>query len=276
MLNDHVINSCRHLLKPILRFLLRQGVLWNAFSDLAKEVYVAVARAEYGIDGRPTNNSRVAMLTGLSRREAARVRDVLLEVVPQEDERQGNRIARILTGWHTDPEFAASDGNPADLPAGRFTVLLNCYAGDLPHTAVKKEMMSHGLIEETADGDVRVLQRDYVYSRLDPEIIRQMGVALHDHAATLDHNLNEERRSEPRFERLADNAKIPEEKVDAFQSYVEERGLQFLQDIDAWLSQHQVEDEDASIMRTVRLGAGAFLIRDDNQRYARLTEGPER
>jgi hypothetical protein len=204
------------------------------------------------------------MLTGLSRREVGRVRDVLLEVVPQEDERQGNRIARVLTGWYTDPEFTDSDGQPRDLPATQFIVLLNGYAGDLPHTAVRKEMIRHGLMEEAANGDVRVLQRDYVYSRLDPEIIRQMGIALHDHAATLDHNLNDERRSDPRFERLADNARIPEDKIDAFQSYVEERGLQFLQDIDVWLSQHQVEDEDASIMRTVRLGAGAYLIRDDN------------
>lgn len=264
MSTNYVINSCRHLLKPLVRFLLRQGVLWSAFSDLAKEVYVAVARAEYGIDGRPTNNSRVAMLTGLSRREAARVRDVLLEVVPQDDERQGNRIARILSGWYTDAEFTDSEGRPADLSAARFTVLLNCYAGDMPHTAVKKEMTHHELIEETASGDLRVLQRDYVYSRLDPEIMRQMGVAMHDHAATLDHNLNEERRSEPRFERLADNAKIPEDQVEAFQAYVEERGLQFLQSIDVWLSEHQVEDQDASAVRTVRLGAGAYLIRDDN------------
>ena len=47
--------------------------------DKAQEVYVDVARADYGIDGRPTNNSRVAMLTGLSRREVARVRDMLLD-----------------------------------------------------------------------------------------------------------------------------------------------------------------------------------------------------
>ena len=151
-----------------MRFLLRQGVLWRDFAELAKETYVEIARAEYGIEGRPTNNSRVAMLTGLSRREVARVRDVLLEVVPQDEERTGNRMARILTGWYTDPEFTGPDGKPKPLSPVSFEVLLRCYAGDLPHTAVKKEMLKHGLIEELDGGHLRVLHRDFVYSSLDP------------------------------------------------------------------------------------------------------------
>lgn len=243
-----------------MRFLLRQGVLWSDFAELAKETYVEIARAEYGIEGRPTNNSRVAMLTGLSRREVARVRDVLLEVVPQHDERKGNRMAKILTGWHTDPEFTTPEGTPRDLSPVTFEVLLKCYAGDLPHTAVRKEMLQHGLMVELDNGNLRVLQRDYVYSSLDPEIIRQMGIALHDHAATLDHNLNEDRPGPSRFEGLADNAAIPADAIDEFRGYVEERGLEFLKDIDAWLSDHETEHNDA---RTVRLGAGAFLIHND-------------
>ena len=243
-----------------MRFLLRQGVPWQDFAELAKETYVEIARAEYGIDGRPTNNSRVAMLTGLSRREVARVRDVLLDIVPQEEERTGNRMARILTGWFTEPEFTSHDGKPRNLSPAVFDVLLKCYAGDLPHTAVKKEMLKYGLIEELDNGDLRVLHRDFVYSSLDPEIIRQMGIALHDHAETLDHNLNEERQGSPRFERLADNARIPIGAADEFHAFVEARGLEFLQEIDTWLSNHQTDGQEA---KTVRLGAGAYLIQND-------------
>ena len=76
---EHVIRSCRYLLLPVVRFLLRNGVTWDEFGELSKGAFVKVARDDYGIEGRPTNNSRVAMLTGLSRREVARVRDQLLE-----------------------------------------------------------------------------------------------------------------------------------------------------------------------------------------------------
>ena len=260
MLQDIVKQSCRHFLRPIVRFLLRQGVLWRDFAELAKETYVEIARAEYGIDGRPTNNSRVAMLTGLSRREVARVRDVLLQVVPQEEERTGSRMARILTGWFTDPEFTSPDGKPKTLSPVSFEILLKCYAGDLPHTAVRKEMIKHGLVEELDGGHLRVLHRDFVYSSLDPEIIRQMGIALHDHATTLDHNLDEDRSGKPRFERLADNARIPADAVDEFQAFVEARGMEFLKEVDTWLSDHQTQGQDA---KTVRLGAGAYLIHND-------------
>ena len=260
MLQQIAIDSCRHLLRPVVRFLLRQGVLWSDFAELAKETYVEIARAEYGIDGRPTNNSRVAMLTGLSRREVARVRDVLLEVVPHEDERKGNRMAKILTGWHTDPEFTGTDGRPRDLTPASFEILLRCYAGDLPHTAVKKEMLKHDLVTELDNGYLRVLERDFVYSSLDPEIIRQMGIALNDHGTTLEHNLNEDRVGERRFEGIADNTTVPASAIDEFQSYVEERGLEFLKDIDVWLSEHETDDQG---MSTVRLGAGAYLIRNE-------------
>ena len=259
MLQDIIKQSCSHLLRPVVRFLLRQGVVWKDFAELAKEVYVETARAEYGIDGRPTNNSRVAMLTGLSRREVARVRDVLLDAVPHDD-RKGNRMAKILTGWHTDPEFTTVKGTPKDLTPVGFEVLLKCYAGDLPHTAVRKEMLQHGLIEELDNGNYRVLQRDYIYSSLDPEIIRQMGIALHDHAATLAYNLDDDRTGQPHFEGLADNAAIPADALDEFHAFVEDRGMNFLKDIDTWLSAHESTSQDTT---TVRLGAGAYLIHNE-------------
>jgi hypothetical protein len=68
---------------------------------------------------------------------------------------------------------------------------LKRYAGDLPNSAVREEMLQRGLIEKTDDGLLRVLQRDYTCTNLDPEISRRMIEALQDNAATLDHNLNE-------------------------------------------------------------------------------------
>ena len=45
-------------------FLLKHGITWNEFGEISKEAYVKAARDDYGIQGRPTNNSRVAMMTG--------------------------------------------------------------------------------------------------------------------------------------------------------------------------------------------------------------------
>ena len=269
MLKEAIFQACRHFLRPIVRFLLRNGVTWNEFKELSKDMYVDVARQEYGIQGRPTNNARVAVLTGLSRREVSRVRDKLLEGDDSPGDRQGNRISRILTGWHVDPEFVEQDGRPKDLPAtgptGSLSSLLKRYAGDLPHVALRKEMLQLGLVEETADGRLKVMQRDYVYTTLDPNIVHQMSVALHDHTTTLEHNLNPERKKPTRFEGLADNARIPARSARSFMKLVEDRGLEYLQEIDTWLSAHQIEESEDATGRELRLGVGVYLIHDDSQ-----------
>jgi len=268
VIKEHVIKSCRYLLLPVVRFLLRHGVTWSEFSDLSKDAYVLVARSDYGIQGRPTNNARTAMLTGLSRREVARVRDRLLQGGVIAEENQGNRISQILTGWHVDSEFTDENGRPKVLPktgpTGSLPSLLKRYAGDLPHGAILKEMRKRELIEELNDGGYRVLRRDYVYSEIDPEVVTRLGIALHDHAATLEHNLNENRQSAPRFEALADNACIRPSTYKAFRTLVEERGLSFLEEMDAWLSGNEVETEKDTNARTVRLGVGVYFIHDES------------
>lgn len=268
-IKKHVIRSCRYLLRPVVRFLLRHGVTLHEFVDLSKEAYVAVARADYGIQGRPTNNARVAMLTGLSRREVAKVRDRLLDNANVDRDSQGNRISQILTAWHVDEEFCDAQGRPKVLPGSgpseSLSSLLKRYAGDLPHGAIRKEMQQRQLIEEVNDGNYRVLKRDYVYTEIDPEIVGRMGVALHDHAATLEHNLNEQRRSAPRFEAIADNSRVRPASYQAFQKLVAEQGLSFLEAMDDWLSENEVDSSSDTDANTVRLGVGVYLIYDEGQ-----------
>jgi len=267
-IKEHVIKSCRYLLLPIVQFLLRHGVTWSEFSDLSKDTYVHVARSDYGIQGRPTNNARTAILTGLSRREVARVRDRLMRGGLDTDESRGNRISQILSGWHSDAEFTDEKGRPKVLPAiglsGSLPSLLKRYAGDLPHGAVLKEMQKRALIEELKDGSYRVLRRDYVYSEIDPEVVTRLSIALHDHAATLEHNVNENRPTGPRFEALADNAYIRPSTYEAFRTLVEERGLSFLEEMDAWLSDNEIENARETNANTVRLGVGVYLIHDES------------
>jgi hypothetical protein len=89
---------------------------------------------------------------------------------------------------------------------------------------------------------------------------------LHDHAATLEHNLNEQRLSAPRFEAIADNASIRPATYKVFKHLVEERGLSFLEKMDAWLSENEVDSSMNTDTRTVRLGVGVYLIYDENEK----------
>lgn len=268
MLKQQVLAACRHLLAPIVRWLLRSGVTWAEFAELSKEVYVEVARRDYGIQGRPTNNSRVAMITGLSRREVTRVRDVLIGEAPAAEPSAG-RVSQVLSGWHLDPEFLDAAGAPAVLAAvgesRSLEALLNRYAGDLPHGAFSKELQQLGLIEPVGAGAFRVLARDYVRSASDPDIVRQYGIALHDHAATLTHNADAERTDPARFEGMATTPRLASRYVRAFAEYAAERSQAFLEEIDAWLVRHEAKSGtagDDAESGGVRMGLGVYLIQN--------------
>jgi hypothetical protein len=265
-----VLKAFRHLLRPIVRVLLRNGVTWKEFADLGKEVFVDVARNDYGIDGRPTNVARVALMTGLRRHEVTRIKKVLAgDEEPEEP--APNRISQILTAWHVDPDFLAADGTPAVLAAAgegaSLVTLLKRYAGDMPHSAVVKELELLGLVKAGSSG-YRVTSRDYIRSAADPDLLRQAAVALHDHATTLAHNVDSKRTEPPRFERMATHRALPRRHVNAFRELLEREGQAFLERIDAWLSDRAAaatKTRGTSRERTVRTGIGVYLIHDDER-----------
>jgi hypothetical protein len=57
---EKIFAALHEAIKPIARALLRSGISFREFSDVAKAAFVQVATEDYGIRGRPTNISRVA------------------------------------------------------------------------------------------------------------------------------------------------------------------------------------------------------------------------
>ncbi|RYG88404.1 hypothetical protein EON77_00670 [bacterium] len=270
MIKPLVLSALRHVLRPLVRIVLRNGVTWNEFAEVGREVFVQIAREDYGIDGRPTNSARVALMTGLSRRDVMRLKGVLTGERPPDVPAPG-RISQILTAWHVDPRFLAADGEPAVLPgAGEgasLAMLLRHYAGDAPHVAITKELEELGLVERTVHG-YRVLAREYIRSASDPDRLRQASAALHDHATTIAWNIDASRSTPARFERMASNRALPRRHVRAFEEFVQGEGQALLSRIDQWLSTHAAaaDEEPASARdRPVRAGLGLYLIHDESQ-----------
>ncbi|HRH77836.1 MAG TPA: DUF6502 family protein, partial [Cellvibrionaceae bacterium] len=112
-LKEHVFVALRKLLTPIVKMLLRNGVTYKEFCVLSKDLYVEVASADFGLRGRPTNVSRVSLLTGLDRKEVKRIKD-LLENLQHGADAQINqdRFTRVLSAWHLDAEFIDDSGLP--------------------------------------------------------------------------------------------------------------------------------------------------------------------
>ena len=72
-----LLAAYRVLMQPLVRILVRHGVSYNEFNEVLKSVFVEVAERDFGIPGRKPSQSRVAILTGLTRKEVAKQKAIL-------------------------------------------------------------------------------------------------------------------------------------------------------------------------------------------------------
>ena len=280
-LKAHVIATVKRLMRPIIMLLLRNGVTYKEFALLCKSIFVEAAARDYGIRGRPTNVSRIAVLTGIDRKEVKRIKDMLQEnTLALQAQSSQDRITRLLTAWHRDPEFSAGDNQGRQLPVegehGSFQALVRRFGGDVPRQALFKEMLRVGVIARQGDG-VIPLSRYFFPAQSDPEALLRAGSVISELGETLFHNLYVVDDSKPsqkqrrRFERRASNNLIDARHTKAFHAFLDAEGQAFLERVDAWLSEHEIAEPHGgaeaghTLSAGVRLGVGVFAIEKSDQ-----------
>jgi hypothetical protein len=265
--SSQVLAATRQWLKPAIHVLLRCGVTWKEFSELAKTTYVEVATQRFGKRGRPTNVSRTAVLTGLARRDVRKQREQLTRA-PEPLAGWVTKASLVLSAWHLHPDFVDQNGKPLlleiDGEGATFEALLrNCGAGDVRPTTLLKELLDARAVRKRADGRIEALQRNYIPHAMDEQLVRLWGTVLADIAATYAHNLMRDGRTPARFERAAVNARVAAGSLGEFRRFLEAEGQAFLERVDAWLTAHEVADSAAARDgETLRLGAGLYHIQD--------------
>ena len=285
-IKELISQSFYRLLGSIVRLALRNGLTYKEFSAIAKQLYVRVSLEEYGLQGRPTNMARVSLMTGLDRKESKKIADTITNVTGNEsEEMQGlpsapDKMAKILTTWHESPIYKDKNNRPLEIPitgpAPSFEHLVKSYGGDIAVVTVLREFKRSQTISENSTGKtVRVRKRHYIPNYLggaksspelvDPEAIAQGSSMLIDHINTIFHNLYRENMGlREKFDLRATNASIHKDSVDDFYKLIDRKGMKFLEDVDLWLSQHEVtEDSDNS----ERLGVGLYFIAGENDRF---------
>ncbi len=161
--NKNKLNTAfLQILRPLARLFLRFGRGYREYSELSKTAFISVASEDYGVHGRPTNVSRIAAMTGLTRKEISRIRGRLERGEDTVIERQ-TPVREVIEAWRSNKEFLDAGGEPAVLPLdgdrGSFRSLVKRYAGDIPEGAMKTELKRIGAVE-CDDGRFRLLPED--------------------------------------------------------------------------------------------------------------------
>jgi hypothetical protein len=265
--STQVLAAARQWLRPLVHVLIRSGVTWKDFAELARTSYVDVATQQFGKRGRPTNVSRTAVLTGLTRREVRRQR-ARLAANPETWTGHVTKGSLVLSAWHQEPEFLDVSGQPAPLPMEgegvSFTALLrHCGASDVRPSTLLKELFAAQAVRQLPDGRLEPLKRSYIPQTMDEQLVLLWGKRITDLARTSGHNLTSSSAEATRFERAAVNDQIRASALPEFRRFLEREGQAFLERVDAWLTEHQARDQEPDHARPpIRLGAGLYHIGD--------------
>jgi hypothetical protein len=245
------------LLRPLVRILLRNGISYKTFIDLAKWVYVDVAMKEFGIEGRKQSISRVSVITGLSRKEVLRVHRLGRPDSIASTEKY-NRAARVIAGWHRDKDFLDAQGRPASLPMnGRgatFTELVRRFSGDVPVRAIQDELIRKGAVKRLRNNRICLLARGYVPGWSNVDKLQTFGKDVSCLITTIDHNFQHSNNI-PFFQRKVFCDNLPKEALPKFRKLSTKRAERLLEHLDLWLNEHD-GNINSSVKGTGRHSAG--------------------
>jgi hypothetical protein len=256
----------RQLLKPLIRILLRNGVAYNEFSEISKAVYVDVASQEFKVPHRKMSQARVAILTGLTRKEVARL---FGDTKKEKDELSSNlnRVTAVLAGWHTDSVFTGPYGLPLELQfegqkGQDFRELVRRHSRDMAARAMLDELIRIGAVQETEPGWYKVLTRTYRPDSDSLESLDRLAGLVRRFIETIDANILETDPQKRNFERqvYADDGIRPED-LPKFRVFIKKRAQLLLEEIDNWLS--QLSPPDPKDKNTIRTGVGIYHYIED-------------
>ena len=166
----------RALLRPVVRFCLRNAIQYQEVADSLKSVFVEQARIELERSCGIPNVSRLSAATGLQRKDIQRI----LETPSSE---ASSLLSRVVGQWHLDKEFLDKRGKPRRLRYGgtecEFSRVVWKVSSDLNPGTIVLELERLGAIART---DRHLILKSEVL-----QLSGNLGAALESAAAESEH-----------------------------------------------------------------------------------------
>lgn len=191
-----LIRAVRSILRPLVRQLIAHGLTFPAFSRLSKEVYIEVATREFALPFKKQTDSRVALVTGITRKEIGQLRRGKAKPLVEAAHLDYGLASRVIGRWVGEARYLTTDGVPRLLPyeseAGSvsFTSLVTEVGGDIPPRAVLDELIRVGAVALTPDGRVELVERAYIPARGTEEKLAILGADAGELIAAITHNID--------------------------------------------------------------------------------------
>ena len=270
---QQVLDAFLLVMRPVVRILLRYGIGYREFAEVVKTAYVDISSSDFGIRGRPTNISRVAVMTGLTRKEVRRLRDKIAEGDTTISVKT-TPLTDVLHHWHGDPDYTDSAGRPISLPFSgpdaSFSDLVKKYGGDIPAGAMRTEMKRVGVVNEEEGGLLTVVGRGFKPESDHESLVVMLVHGVYALLSNVAHNSNPEETNTTWAHRIAYTKSMRSADRKQLRRITKDRVVDFAESIDdifmAYESLQEEGDKDSK-NDTVAVGIFYFEEQDENADY---------
>lgn len=229
-----LISALQHMLRPLVRLLLANGVGYSTMMETLKSVFVRVAEEEFRIAGKAQTDSRISLLTGVHRKDVKRLRNG--SAAPLRQSEHASLSAQLFAMWTGTPEYLDVAGQPRPLPrlsaraqGPSFESLVVSLSKDIRPRAVLDEWLRIGAAELDLDDCVRLNTEAFIPKKGLEEKLYYFGHNMHDHMAAVTHNLTG--GTPPYLDRCAYYGQLSEASVAELAAAAQKAGMQALQGV---------------------------------------------
>jgi len=195
------------VLRPLARLMIDHGLQLPSMVELLKKALVDEAIGAYGLADKASSDTRIALLTGVHRKDVKRLReapesnDLATPMVPV--------AASVVVRWASEPRYLNHDQTArplartpkrGQLGEPDFTSLVAEVSRDVGARAVLDELARLGVVDLQDDGYVALKASVLVPKEGLSESFHFLAVNVSDHFASAVHNLAPDRSAPPMLE----------------------------------------------------------------------------
>lgn len=190
-----LVSALRRVLRPLVRLMVARGITYPNLSEVLKSLFVEVAERDFGIEGKPTTDSRVSLLSGVHRKDVSRLRSQ-----PAKADSPASPVitlsSQVFARWLGDPGWRDRRGRPLPLPRlaseggdRSFESLVAGISSDIRPRVLLDEWLRRGLVTLDDHDRVCLQPQAFTASRGDADKLHYFARQLHDHVAAASLNL---------------------------------------------------------------------------------------
>ena len=267
-----LLGAVAQILQPLAQLCIDQGLAIQAVEESLRHAMVRAAReaAEQSTAGvNPARlTSRISTMTGLTRREVARIEQSVQPARPA----SRSLVTEVFTRWAFETDYQDANGKPLALnrqgPAPSFEALAKRVTRDVHPRSLLTDMVRQGLVGD--DGTQLRLLRDTLVPQGDwPHMVGFLADNVGDHLRAASANVRGQ--GDPHFEQsvLADELSAPSMAI--VKDLITQQWQQLMQQIVPQLEALMAADEAAGRVRdqAVRIGLYSWMRGMTEQEQAR-------